>query len=312
VAPALRYRWRGANRQSIRRIASFSTSLFVIDISGRLQTKSAEFIIASLQTLASVTPYALARKLGELSEVLAKQIVAVVMPVASALDASDDSAKVRRLYIVASRVMLGITVPITTVFAMLGGTILTLWVGPQYAAYSNLLAVLACTSLVTTSQWPAVEVLLGIGRHRLIAATTLCAGLTSIALAVALLPFGLIGVAWGTLIAAAAGWLGIVLPFAARTLRVPWRTLVSDVWAPALIPASAAALVLGVFAGDQARPTATTAAGLVCALVVYAAAYINIPAARAERRLLADIVASARRSGTAASIAGVIGWQRRV
>jgi hypothetical protein len=127
-----------------------------------------------------------------------------------------------------------------------------------------------------------------------------------------LLPLGLVGVAWGTLLSAAAGWLGIVLPFAVSTLGVPWRTVAAEIWAPSCVPACAAALVLWLLVGHTVEPTVTAAIGVVCALAVYGAAYISAPAARQERRLLADIVAGARRSVTAGSIAGVIGWQRRV
>jgi O-antigen/teichoic acid export membrane protein len=293
IAPDLAVTWRGAEWRLTRRIASFSTSLFAIDIATRLQTKSDEFVIVALRMLPLVTPYALARKLGELAQLICVPFLKVVMPLASALEANDEGVKLRTLYIVSSRIALGVAVPITLGLTLLGGPILTLWVGAAYAPHAPVLTVLALASLIATSQWPAVEILQGMARHRLVALTSLAAGIANVALSVVLLPrVGLIGVALGTLIPAAVAWLGIVLPFALRTLRVSPLVALREVWAPALVPGAGAALVLWSIAGAAVAPSALTLFGsLACAGVVYAAGYLLMPAAVPERRLLADVLA---------------------
>lgn len=297
VAPDLRMAWRGANRAATRRIWAFSSSMFAIDVAGRLQTKTDEFVIAAMGLLSAVTPYALARKLGELAQLISIQFLKVVMPLASALQANNEAQKLRGLYIVASRVALGIAVPITVTLSLLGGTILTLWVGAEYARHAPVLALLALATLIATSQWPAVEILQGMARHRIVAVTSLGGGVANVALSVALLPpLGLVGVALGTLIPAVVAWLGIVMPFANRTLGISAGTALREIWMPGLVPGAAAALVLWVANRQGIPPTVAATAGCVAvAGLVYVAGYLAMPAAAPERQLVSDLLTGGSR-----------------
>ena len=292
VAPDLPLGWQGANRADARRILSFSSSLFAIDVARNLQAKTDEFIIVFFRALSVVTPYALARKLGDIAELAAVQFVNVIMPLASELDAGDHGRALRTLYIVASRVALAIAVPLVVVLVVIGGHILTLWVGRTYAGYANLLAVLAIARLLATSQWPAAQVLLGMSRHRFVAATAAVAGLAHVALSVLLLsPFGLMGIAVGTLIPYGCTSLCVLMPFAHRTLQIPFRTAVRDIWSPGLLPGIGAAAVLWGLQRDVTAPSIiTVACWILVTMLVYGAGYLMMPATGAERRLLADLV----------------------
>ena len=297
VAPDLRIRLRGGSMASIRQLASFSASLFAIEVAGKMQTRTDEFIIAALHVLSGVTPYALARKLGELSEIAAIQFLKVIMPLASELEAADQERKLRELYIVASRVSLAIAMPIGVVLMVTGGSILTLWVGPEYGQYGGLVAILAVATLLGTSAWPAVETLKGIARHRLVAITWLAAGAANIILSVLLLPWlGLMGVALGTLIPTACAALGVVMPFANRTLRVSAQTAMRQIWAPTVVPGMAAAVVLWSLHRQFPQPTLLVLGSCVAAtMMVYAAGYLAMPASSSERRLLTDLVSGSSR-----------------
>lgn len=297
VAPDVPLGWRGANMRAVRRILSFSSSLFAIDIAGRLQTKTDEFIIAVFRTLSAVTPYALARKLGDIAELAAVQFLKVIMPLASELDAVDHASKLRTLYIVASRVALAIAVPVAVVLVISGGAILELWVGAAYTDYAGLLAVLAIARLLASSQWPAAEILLGMSRHRIVASIALGAGVAHIALAILLLPtFGLLGVALGTLIPTACASLCVTMPFANRTLHVSPRTALSEIWAPGLVPGVGAAAVLWIVQRHMEAPsTGMMLSWVLVTLLVYATGYLSMPATRPERHLLIDVITNGSR-----------------
>jgi O-antigen/teichoic acid export membrane protein len=297
TAPDLRIRWRGATRSSVKQIARFSGSLFVIDLSGRLQTRTDEFIIALFRPLVAVTPYALARKLAELSEAIVTQCVRAAMPLASELNAGADIGRLQRLYVTVSRLSLAIAMPLCVVLALLGGEILTLWVGPGYAAYAPLLAVLAVAYAFRSSQRPAIEVLQGVARHHTIARIALASGITNVALAVLLLPaYGVMGAAVAVLIASVTSTIGAVVPFANRTLEIPWRRAISEIWLPAVVPAAGATASVWIVREGLRLPTLemVCAGGFVAALA-YAAGYLIMPAATAERRLLADLATGVAR-----------------
>jgi O-antigen/teichoic acid export membrane protein len=296
VCPALKLGVRAASMASFRRIALFSTSLFTIEVGRRLQNRADEFIIGAFQALSGVTPYALARKLGELSELIAVQFVKVVLPLASELDAADQARALRKLYVVSSRVTLAISVPVAVILGVLGGQVLTLWVGAEYGQYAPLVAVLALAHLIGTSQWPGMEILQGIARHRLIAVTSLATGVANVVLSVLLLPvLGLIGVALGTLIPIAIASFCVVMPFALRTLAVSVGTAIREIWLPSLVPGLAAAAVAFTLRHGTASPSiAALLMWIAASAVTYGMVYLAMPPCRAERQLLLDLFSRGR------------------
>src|SRR2546428_682446 len=97
AAPDLALAWRGADLATLRRITSFSSSLFVIDVATCLRSRSDAFVIALFRPVSAVTPYALAKKLAELNDLIVMQFLKVVMPLASELDAGVRPRKLRPL-----------------------------------------------------------------------------------------------------------------------------------------------------------------------------------------------------------------------
>jgi O-antigen/teichoic acid export membrane protein len=294
IAPELKFGWRYANRTSVRRITSFSASLFAMQCGGRLQTKSDELVIAIFRPVDAITPYVLSRKLGEVAQLGAVQFLNVLMPLASELDARGDRRQLRALYIAASRVTLGITAPVAVVLMLLGGQVLAWWVGSAYARHADLVAMLAASSLIGISQWPAAAILQGMSRHGVLAAASLGAGVANIVLSVLLLPvFGLLGVALGTFIPTTIGSLCVILPVSARIVDVPIRVVLRDVWIPGLLPGLAAA---GVLWPSWHAPGSISLASLVgwtlLSAIVYAAAYLSMPATGMERQFLSEMVGS--------------------
>jgi O-antigen/teichoic acid export membrane protein len=292
TAPELPVGWRGGSPAAMRHLVSFSASLFAIQFAGRLQTKTAEFIIAAFGALASVTPYALARRLGGIAELIAVQCFKVVMPLASQLDASSDGTRLRTLYIVASRVAVGVAIPIAVVLTLLGAPILEHWVGREYAAHAHLVALLSWAGVIATSQWPAVEILQGMARHRVVAVASLAGGVANVGLSIALLPvLGLVGVALATVIATAATAFFIVTPFANRRLGVSTIASIRDIWVPALVPGCAIALMLWLLIASVPSPSLVVLSiWISAAAMAYIAGYLAMPACGAERQLVSDVL----------------------
>ena len=88
IAPDLRFSWRGARRDLAWEVLSFSSSLFLNDVAGRLQSKTDELVIAASMAVSAVAPYSIARKLSEAAQLLTEQFLKVLLPIASSLRAS--------------------------------------------------------------------------------------------------------------------------------------------------------------------------------------------------------------------------------
>jgi O-antigen/teichoic acid export membrane protein len=301
TAPELRFGWRGAKRSWARTILSFSSSLFVIDLATRLQTKTDEMVIGAFLPISSITPYSLARRLSEIAHILAEQFMKVLLPLASELDAENDRARLRSLYIASTRLTLAIFLPVGCVLVMMARGILGIWVGEAYTAHAHLVVILTLSSLIATSQWPAGSILQGMARHRLLAVTSTCSAVANLALSIALLhPFGLTGVALGTLIPTAAECLGFVLPYAMWVIGVSAAEALKEIFIPALLPAIPVVALL--YALQQVvEPLSLLSIMAVAAsgVLVYMLGYLTVGASAVERQTYRRLALSTIRFGEA-------------
>lgn len=285
IAPELRIGWRGSSRSLIRTVITYSWPLFVKDIANRLQTKTDEITIGAFLPVAFVAPYNIARRLSETTQILTRQFMKVLLPLASELHAEDDLARLRSLYVTGTRLTLALSMAIGGTLIILARPILTVWVGLEYAGAASLVAILTTASFIATSQWPAGAVLQGMARHRVLAFTSMASGLTNLALSIALVrPFGLTGVALGTLIPNTLEFC-IVLPFTMRIIGVSASEGIKEILLPALSPAVLMMLILQA-AKQVAAPTSLLPVLAVAGfgMLVYAVGYLSLGASKAEKR----------------------------
>lgn len=245
IAPELELNLRAARREFVRTVASFSTSLFVINVSGQLQGQTDEIVIGAFRPLALVTPYALSRRLSDVARILTDQFLKVLLPLASELHATDDRARLRALYLVSTRLTLVSFMPFACILILLAGPLLTAWVGATYAPYAPLVIILTIAGLIDMSQWAASHVLQGMGRHRPLAYMSIASGIANLVLSVVLIQFlGLIGVALGTLVPTSIECLLFVMPYALRMLGISWREALREIILPSSLPAVPAAITI--------------------------------------------------------------------
>jgi O-antigen/teichoic acid export membrane protein len=297
TAPELHFGWRGASRRLLKTVTSFSSALFVINVASQLETKTDEIVIGASLPIANVTPYSIARRLSELPQLLTEQFMKVLMPLASQLHAENDRQRLRALYLASTRLTLAVFVPLALGLTILARPFITVWVGEPYGQYDYLVLILVAASFMVTSQWPAGAILVGMGRHRILALTSLGAAIVNLGLSLALVHrFGLIGVALGTLIPTAIENLCFVLPYAMRVNQVILRTILAKIYLPTLLPALPMAAVLYLLR-EIIHPdsfVSIVAIGGV-GLLVYGIGYVMVGAGQAERDLGRDTMLAAIR-----------------
>jgi O-antigen/teichoic acid export membrane protein len=292
AAPELRFSWRGARRGLVKTVFSFSASLSLADIAYNIQAKSDEIIIGAFLPISSVTPYAIARRLGMVPHLLAEQALGSFLPLTSELEAKGDSYRLQSLYLVGSRVTLAICVPLAGILVALAGPVLTLWIGAEYADSAAILMVLALASVVEISHWPGQLILQGLTRHHGLAVAYVCSALAKLGLAVLLVRFfGLIGVALATLLSAAGLSLVYVFPYTMRILRVPLLDLLKQAALPALLPAfPMLALLYGIVWAAKPSGLFLVGATAVAGFATYAIVYLGFCAGDAERKLVRSLL----------------------
>lgn len=294
LAPGLSIGRPRGDREMARTIIRFGSSIFLIHTAGQIHTETDEIVIAANLPLRAVTPYALARRLSTIPQVLTDQFLQVLLPLASELHATRDDARLRALYITATRLTLAIFLPIGCITVILARTILGLWVGAEYTVYADLVLILTLASLFDTSQWPAAVVLQGMNRHRPVAIGSLCSGCANLALSVLLVQrFGIRGVALGTLIPTAIECMGFVLPYTLRVTGVTLGEITRQALVPGILPALPMMLLFALVQRGAA-PSSLRSFILVVGvgLVVYAVAYVGLGARKSERARYRRIVES--------------------
>jgi len=294
IAPELQFGWRGASRRMVRPVLSFGSSLFVMNMAGHLQTKTDEIVIAAFLPLSTVTPYAIARRLGEVPQILTDQFMKVLLPLASELHATDDRARMRSLYITSTRLTLAIFLPVGCMLVVLAQSILTVWVGAAYASYAHLVVILTLASCIDASQWPAGAVLQGMARHRPLAVMWVGAALANLALSIVLVQnFGLTGVALGTLFPTTVVCLGLVLPYSMRVIGVNATEALKEIFLPALLPAVPMMIILYILQ-LLVEPLSLLSIMVVASVgvLVYTIGYLSVGASEIERQTCRSVALS--------------------
>ena len=291
-APELNFGWRGADYRLMHKVASYSFALFIGNVAGQIQTKTDEIVIGINLPVASVTPYAIARRLSEIPQILTDQFMRVLMPLASQLHADADHTRLRTLYITSTRLTLVSFVPLACGIVFLAKPFLTIWVGPIYANYAYLVLILTAASLIDTSQWPAGSILQGMALHRRIAVISLVSAFINLGLSIWLVhPWGLTGVALGTLIPTSIECLCFVLPYAVQKLEVSWQTVLTEIFLPSIVPVIPMALILySLIRLWQPDSYLSIILVGVVGLIVYAVGYLMTGAAKSERQILSHML----------------------
>ena len=294
VEPELTLRWSPASREAARRLTGFGATLTVSQLAMLLQKRSSEVIVAAQLSAAAVAPLSLSRRLSDLPQIISDQFVKVLLPVASELHTARDPAALRRLYLAATRVTLGLMVPLALAVSWLAGDLLELWIGPSYRQHAELVALLVAASVALTSQWPAGAVFQGMGQFGAFAAASLVSGVVTVVLTLWWVQSsGLLGVVAAVLVTATAEVMLFRLPYSVVKLEVSLGDLARQVVLPVGVAAVPCAALLAVADHLTDRPT-YLALALACggATVVFGATYLAFPASRRERTV---VLTAARR-----------------
>jgi O-antigen/teichoic acid export membrane protein len=294
IAPDLKFGWKGAQRSLVRKVVSFGSPLFIMQVSGRLQNKTDEIVIGAVLPVSAIAPYSVARRLSEWASLLANQFVKVLLPLASELHVNTDWTRLRSLYLVSTRLTLAIYLPIGCAIVLLARPFLTAWVGPAFAASAPLVGILTLSGLIDASQWPAGSVLQGTARHHWLAVMSACSAVLNLVLSIFLAQrMGVAGVALGTLIPTALIDLGLVMPYAMRVIGVGARDVLRKSVMPALLPVIPTVLFLLVI--QATVPLSSLLAVIIaagCGMLIYLAVYVPVSASEFERQTYRSLAVS--------------------
>jgi O-antigen/teichoic acid export membrane protein len=237
------------DRRYMRTIVTYGLTSSLLQAMGSLVLYSDSLVIGALLPVGMVTFFAVGSSLIEYARSFVSGISYTVMPMASALEAKGEAAKLERALVSGARIATLVVLPMVFTFMLRGEHFIRLWMGPEYGALSGQVLWVLSLALWAVSGYQIITVtMLGVGKHTGLIPGFAVEAVCNLALSIALVPsLGIIGSAWGTTIPRLAASLLFAPWYVRRTFGIPMRSLWLAVWVRpsfAMVPFAAATYAL--------------------------------------------------------------------
>lgn len=235
--PALRVSPRLASLAALRECFSFTAFNAVVLLSDFLIGLTDTVVIGCVLGTAATVPYYIALRLCQMVQAPLEHVAEVMLPKSTELHTRRQPAELRELVLRgfgASLLLLG---GLTIGAAYFGDRLIRTWLGPEETDSPAILLVLLGAQLIALPLRVPKMTLLGLGRVRAVALFNVVQAAANLVLSLILIHhWGLIGVAWGTLIPACVCELGLLVPYTCRVLGLRLRDFLMQGIGPQLLP----------------------------------------------------------------------------
>jgi O-antigen/teichoic acid export membrane protein len=261
--------------KTMRQIFSFSVFVLVLNIGIQLSFQTDSLVIGKLLNINQIPYYAVANTIMVYAMQFVIGIAAVVMPMATRLQAQGHQDQLKRLFFKWSKITFSLTLLGGLFLLVFGPELIRAWIGSSFATPAGIvLQVLMLSALVFLPiRGVALPILMGIGRPRSATVAFLLAGVLNLILSVVLArPLGLLGVAVGTAIPNVFFGL-VLLIICAKELNFRIREYLSRV---VLLPLAGAVPVAAALVWCDRGLHLRGFPGLSLAFLISAAVFITV------------------------------------
>ncbi len=199
VCPELRIGFAYVELATARHMVSFGGKAALERLSRLILNSTNSFLVATFLGPAALAVYARPGAIMRHIETLVNKFALVLSPTVGFLQEAGRQTELREFALRSAYYGACLTLPMTLMLIVLGGPLLTLWMGPQYNV-EIVVAILALGSSLSILQRPTVTVLIGANLHGKAAFVSLLTAVLGVgvsALAIGPLKLGLTGAALG-------------------------------------------------------------------------------------------------------------------
>ena len=265
----------------------FSVYMTVIDWANRLNYQLDELVIGAFLGQPAVAVWAPAERIVSGVQRLTNQVNGVLFPLIVDSDTTNQQKRLQQILLEGTRLSLVMVVPMAAAIFVLADPLIYAWLGTGASTVTGAIPVLQILSVavaIRVGDATSTTLLKGAGSHKLVAGVNLVAGLVNVALSALLIGrFGLIGVAYGTLIPIGCAAVFVLFPAACRRVGVPVGRAFMHAVVPALWPAVVAAGFLFVIRANVPPRLWGVLLASAVAGVVYLGLFIGIAINPRER-----------------------------
>lgn len=229
-----------------RKMAAYGIFAFAILAAEKLRFQSDPMVIGAILSSSAIASFSIAARLVDYASYAVRSMSQIFTPMSSQFHAAGDLDRLQRTFVAGNRASALIIFPICVAFVVLGKPILEVWVGPKYIPNYSILVLLIIPRTLYLAQSTSIRILLGMGRHRALAAVLLLEGGVNLVLSLVLTRrFGVVGAAWGTAIPLACTSLFFLPQHLCRLLNIPLRNFLSRAYTLPAILCAGPAILLG-------------------------------------------------------------------
>ena len=222
---------------TLRECFSFSSFAFLDAVAFQVINLTDTVIIGVIFGAKAIVPYAIAQRLCRLIGAPITQVGHVFMPRAGELHAKANLSQLQKLVTKGMGFSFLLAMGFFVGAGFFGDELIQTWIGPGYGKSHLLLFVLLGAQIVAIPVDILRMILFGTGCVRVPALVHLAEAVANVGLTLLLIrPFGLMGVAFGTVIPVVVLELGFLVPYAMRTLEFDVGRLIREALAPQLLP----------------------------------------------------------------------------
>ena len=169
LEPNLRIGWTRIDRTATKGLFGYGLWYFLLSLVRTIAPPVFLLIVGSRLGMALVAPFNVATGLLGYANQFLIAGTQVLTPMATAMHARDDQERQRALFLTGGRGCLALSVLLVSLFFFLGKPLIRLWMGPSMESAYPLLLILSAGELLPMSQWITYSMILGKGRHRILA-----------------------------------------------------------------------------------------------------------------------------------------------
>jgi len=227
-----------ANKTSFREAVTYSSWVFLLSIAGRMAFHTDNVVISLFISVAAITFYTIAFRLVDIVTQIVFNTVDVLFPVFSELAVREETDRIQQIFLLGIKLSLVIALPFFIIFWFMGPSIIEAWIGPGYDSSYPPLLILTIALLFHFPGHIAALLLLGTGRHKILALIALSDSALNLMLSILLVKqFGLVGVASGTAISLGIS-NGLIIPlYVCRMYKIPFTKYLMNLLRPLAVGA---------------------------------------------------------------------------
>jgi len=243
--PALRLRLSSFRAPLVRDVTAFSVYFFLISLAVQIGFNLDNIVVGAALGTSAVAVYTVALRLADAQRNLANQFNTLMFPVVVRYGATNEPDALRAMLIEGTRLSLTLVFGLSVCLIGFARPLIARWMGPGFEAAVVPLYVLAMTGIVLIGLAPLASILVGTGRHRLVAFTALAEAVVNLVLSVILVRhFGLLGVAIGTAVPVFVANVFVIAPAVCRQLDLRMWDFLRTVAVGPLVGACVSALAV--------------------------------------------------------------------